>query len=201
MIFSDFDKIPLFNYGVILADPPWHFTLRGNNPAVPYKTMSIDEICDMKVGHLAAPDCALMLWGTSPMLPEVLKVMDAWGFTYKGKAFCWAKTCKLRKDWPADNVSTWHMGRGYSSRSNTEDCWIGVNGTPKRLDFGVRELLTDPVGKHSAKPEEVYRRASRLFGGPYMDLFSRQERVGWDQFGDEVLPLENNEINGSQLHA
>jgi len=190
MIYTNINEIPLFKYGVILADPPWNFELRSADPAVPYKTMTTEEICKLPVGQMANKDCALMLWGTSPMLPQMLQVMNAWGFTFKGKAFSWAKTCKLRPDWPASDQSTWHMGRGYSSRANTEDCWLGVNGTPQRLSFGVRELMTDPVMRHSQKPEETYTRAQKLYGGPYLDLFSRQERVGWDQFGDEVEQLQ-----------
>lgn len=189
MIYTSVDQIPLMRYGVILADPPWHFQLRSADPAVPYRTMTTEAIASMPVGHFAARDCALLLWGTSPMLPQALQVMAAWGFEFKGKAFCWAKTCKNRPDWPASDRGTWHMGRGYSTRANTEDCWLGIMGQPQRLSFGVRELITDPVARHSQKPETVYDRSVALYGGPYLDLFSRQERAGWDQFGDQVEAL------------
>jgi N6-adenosine-specific RNA methylase IME4 len=43
-----------------------------------------------------------------------------------------------------------------------------------------------PVGEHSEKPDEAYRRMQRLFGGPYLELFARKERPGWKTWGNEI---------------
>jgi N6-adenosine-specific RNA methylase IME4 len=187
MIFDRIEQLTPLRYGLILADPPWEYRLRSGPAAVPYKTMPTEEICAMNMGMFAQRDCALLLWGTSPMLPDALRVMSAWGFTFRGKGFCWAKTNKWRFDQPASEVSTWFMGRGYSSRANTEDCWLGTIGSPFKRSGGVRELIVAPIGPHSQKPEAVYDRCQRLYDGPYLDLFSRKVRPGWDQFGDEVV--------------
>lgn len=53
--------------------------------------MSIAEIKALPVAALAAPDCALFLWITFPMLQEGWGVMEAWGFTFKTVAFVWIK--------------------------------------------------------------------------------------------------------------
>jgi len=52
--------------------------------------MSIEEICDLPVKDLAADNCILFLWTTFPVLPDVFKVIEAWGF-------CPAKGTKILK--------------------------------------------------------------------------------------------------------
>ena len=197
MIYTDFAEIPLFKYGLIMADPPWLFKNysekgEGRSAKQHYDCMPTDEICDMNFGEKAAPDCALLIWGTSPMLHDVLRVIEAWGFTYKGKAFGWAKLNKLAFERQQDNPGRridqngyWFMGTGYGTRSNTEDCWLATSGSPKRLDRGVRQLIVAPLREHSRKPDEAYARALRLFPGPYLDAFGRQERDGWDLFNKD----------------
>ena len=49
--------------------------------------MSIDELCALPVADLAATDSALFLWATFPQLPEALRLIREWGFTYKSVAF------------------------------------------------------------------------------------------------------------------
>ena len=53
--------------------------------------MSIDELCALPVGELAAKDSLLFLWTTFPQLPEALRLIKAWGFSYKTVAFVWLK--------------------------------------------------------------------------------------------------------------
>ena len=53
--------------------------------------MSIDELCALPVESLAAKDCLLFLWATFPMLPEALRLIKAWGFSFKTVAFVWLK--------------------------------------------------------------------------------------------------------------
>ncbi|MEM7211964.1 MAG: MT-A70 family methyltransferase [Pseudomonadota bacterium] len=191
---DDLSTLPLFHYGLIMADPPWDFTTYSDKAQRSaknhYDTMTVDQICAMQVGPLASRDCALLIWGTSPNLVEVLQVISAWGFEFKSKAFCWAKPNKLQSAGRADENSTWFMGMGYGTRANTEDCWLATTGSPERLNADVRELIIAPRREHSRKPDEAYERAERLFAGPYLDLFSREKRPGWDQFGNETSKFE-----------
>ena len=53
----------------------------------------------MPVADLAAPDSALFLWATFPQLPEALRLIEAWGFTYKSVAFVWLKKNKKADSW------------------------------------------------------------------------------------------------------
>ena len=66
----------------------------------------------MPVADLAAPDSALFLWATFPQLPEALRLIEAWGFTYKSVAFVW-----LKKNKKADS---WFYGLGFWTRGNAE---------------------------------------------------------------------------------
>ncbi len=60
-----------------------------------------DELCALPVADLAARDSALFLWATFPQLPEALRLIKEWGFTYKSVAFVWLKkNKKADKDLP-----------------------------------------------------------------------------------------------------
>ena len=101
-------------YEIIYADPPWRYSAKKVQGAAEnhYPTMSIDELCALPVAELAAKDSALFMWATFPQLPEALRLIRAWGFTYKSVAFVW-----LKKNKKADS---WASGRGPTPRSA---CW------------------------------------------------------------------------------
>ena len=121
----------------------------------------------------------IFLWATMPTLPQALQTMKTWGFEHKTTAFTWAKTNKK-------NTSTFFVGMGYWTRGNPELCLLGTRGNPKRLSASVQQLLVTPIGAHSEKPDEAYSRIQKLVGGPYIELFARKEREGWDCFGNEI---------------
>ena len=180
---SSMSVLPLFKYGAIYADPPWNFhnfseAGEGRNAKSHYDCMSLEDIKALPVGSLASRDCVLFLWVTDPLLREGLEVMAAWGFKYKTVAFTWAKRTRTEK--------SWFMGLGYWTRANPEMCLMGVNGNPERRDRGVRQLLVEPVREHSRKPDRVYGDIERLVNGPYLELFGRQHRPGWDVWGNQV---------------
>ena len=83
-------------YPIIYADPPWRYSAKKVQGAAEnhYPTMSIDELCTLPVAEIAAKDIALFMWATFPQLPEALRLIRAWGFTYKSVAFVWLKKNK-----------------------------------------------------------------------------------------------------------
>ena len=179
--------LPPHHFRTIVADPPWSFKTWSNkgkakSPEQHYDTMSLEDIKALPVGDAAAEDCLLLMWAVNPMLPQAFATMDAWGFSYKTIGFCWAKASRNSDpDW----APKWHMGLGYWTRANVEVCLLGVRGKPKRCSKAVRQLIVDPVREHSRKPDEFYNRVMRLAAGPYLELFSRQEREGWTTWGIE----------------
>jgi N6-adenosine-specific RNA methylase IME4 len=171
-----------FRAGVIAADPPWSFNYYSERAdrAVfnHYEMMSFDAIKALPVAKLAADDCALFLWGTWPNMPMWMPVIEAWGFTYSGLAFDWVKLNA--------NGRGLHWGTGYGTRANPEPCLLARRGNLLRLDEGVHSVIMAPVGAHSEKPDEAYRRMERLFGGPRLELFARKPRESWHTWGDEL---------------
>lgn len=171
------------HYGAILADPPWHFNVRseageGRSASQHYGVEGLESLKALPVAELAAPDCALFLWVIDPMLPHAMELLDAWGFTFKTRAFCWAKRNKVGPGF--------FTGMGFWTRANPEDCWLAVRGAPKRQSAGVKRLIVDRRREHSRKPDCVYERIETLVRGPYCEMFSRAGRPGWDTMGNEV---------------
>ncbi|MEM7797768.1 MAG: MT-A70 family methyltransferase [Chloroflexota bacterium] len=164
-----------------MADPAWTFETYSEKgwekaPQAHYRCMPLDEIKALRVGDLAAPDCLLWLWAINPMLPEAIEVMRAWGFQFK-TAGHWSKKTKHGKQ---------HFGPGYVLRGAGEPFLIGTIGKPWTAK-NVRSVIEGQVRDHSRKPEEAFEAAERLCGDAHrLELFSRQERPGWDVMGDEV---------------
>lgn len=168
-------------FNILYADPPWRYEMkRGNGVAEKhYSTMSVEEICALPVGSLAARDSALFLWATFPQLPEALRVISAWGFRFKTVAFVWLKQNRKAK--------TWFYGMGFWTRSNAEICLLATRGHPKRQDKGIHQFIISPVEAHSKKPDEARKRIVRLMGDlPRVELFARQSPPGWEVWGNEV---------------
>lgn len=179
-------------YQVIYADTPWAYRVwskKGNGRSAEshYPTMSIEEIADLPVNELADENCALFLWVTFPLLKEIWKVIDAWGFTYKSVAFVWIKQNKK-----ADSL---FWGMGYWTRANAEICILATKGSPKRYSKRVHQVIVSHIEEHSKKPEEARRRIEQLMGDvPRIELFARRETPGWDVWGNEVACSLGTEI-------
>ena len=112
-----------------------------------YPTMSIDELCALPVADLAAPDSALFLWATFPQLPEALRLIREWGFTYKSVAFVW-----LKKNRKADS---WFYGLGFWTRANAEVCLLATRATPSGRQPTSTSLLfrpSRPTAKSRTRP-------------------------------------------------
>lgn len=170
-------------YNIILADPPWTFKVwseKGlDRSAIQhYDVMRAADIKALPVNKLAAEDCVLFLWVTSPLLELGIEVVKKWGFKYKTVGFAWAKETKN---------GHWHMGNGYWTRANIELCILATRGHPRRISAAVRQLVHAKIGTHSAKPPEVRDRIVELLGDlPRVELFARERCPGWDSIGLEI---------------
>ena len=175
-------------YRLIYADPPWAFATysrkgKGRSAEAHYDCMSLADIKALPVGEWAAPDCVLLLWTTDPLLDKAMDVIRAWGFTYKTVGFCWAK---LNKSAPClSSERDFFTGLGFWTRTNPELCLLATRGHPQRRSRGVRKLIVSPRREHSRKPDEAYQRIEALCDGPYLEMFARTRRPGWDVWGNE----------------
>lgn len=207
-------------YQTIVADPPWFYNPRnktrsdgtkltqGIGACHHYDQMTTNEICAMPVAKLAAPRCHLYLWATAPLLPDALRVMDAWQFKWCTIAFVWVKMnkgaweraqTKTRQlsmfTTPDEQVMTFmdklaFFGPGFYTGSNVELVLLGRRGKPFAHAEGCKasQMIFAPRGEHSAKPERVQDLIEWMYpeATPRLELFARRARVRWDVFGNEV---------------
>jgi N6-adenosine-specific RNA methylase IME4 len=173
-------------FKTILADPPWRFQNKTGKVAPEhrrlsrYATVTLDEICALPVAAAAAPLTHLYLWCPNALLPDGLRVMAAWGFTYKAN-IVWHK---VRKDGGSDG-----RGVGFYFRNVTELVLFGTRGKCARtLAPGRKQVnyLATRKREHSRKPDEQYQLIETCSPGPYLELFGRGIRPGWVTWGDQA---------------
>ena len=174
------------HFGTILADPPWQFQNRTGKVAPEHKrlnrygTMTLDEICDLPVGQISADPSHLYLWVPNALLPEGMRVMEAWGFRYISN-IVWHK---IRKDGGSDG-----RGVGFYFRNVTELLLFGVRGKNARtLDPGRSQvnMIQSRKREHSRKPDEQYKIIEECSWGPRLEMFSRGTRRGWTTWGNQA---------------
>lgn len=163
-------------YPVICADPPWRYEhIETESRAIEnhYPTMSLEEICALPLSDVTTEDAVLFLWATSPKLEESLRVLNAWGFTYR--------TCMV---WVKDKI-----GMGYYARQKHELLLIAAKGslpTPEPKDR-PSSVIHGARTKHSAKPAEFYALIERMYPDlPRLEMFARSPRDGWDRWGNQA---------------
>ena len=173
-------------FGTILADPPWRFTNRTGKMAPEhkrlnrYETMTVEEICALPVPEVARTRAHLYLWVPNALMPEGLRVLQAWGFTYKTNLI-WHK---VRKDGGPDG-----RGVGFYFRNVTEMILFGVRGKNIRTLAPGRSqvnFMATRKQEHSRKPDEQYAIIEACSEGPYLELFARGRRNGWTSWGAQA---------------
>lgn len=169
-------------YPIIYADPPWQFDVRNEETGRDrsaenhYPTMPTDDICELfeKIGGPATPHSILFMWATNPMLPDGLRVMEAWGFKYV-------------HHWIWDKVVA---GNGFWGRDRHEILLIGKRGSPPAPLMGSQPetVHIDKKGRHSAKPDFFAETIERLYPDvPKLEMFCRAPRPGvWAAWGYEA---------------
>jgi N6-adenosine-specific RNA methylase IME4/ParB-like chromosome segregation protein Spo0J len=162
-------------YSVIYADPPWKYDNSGYNTGVPdlhYPTMTNEEIINLPIKNITTENAILFLWATNPLLKEALKVIEAWGFEYKTNMV-----------WIKDKFTYY----GFYCYGKHELLLIATKGSmlPKREGM-IESIIEADRGEHSKKPEIVYSIIENMFPGfSYLELFSRNKREKWYQWGNE----------------
>lgn len=185
-------------YRTIVADPPWRYRsgdilMRGwrktaivesskasRSAEGHYTTMTNAEIAALPVRELADDNAHLYLWVTNPRLfgerdgsTSPREIVEAWGFRYV-TLLTWVKTGP--------------MGLGFHFRGHTEHVVFAVRGDvripPERREPNV---ITAPRRGHSQKPEAFFDLVERVSPGPYLEMFARRQRLGWDTWGDQAL--------------
>lgn len=165
---------------ILVADPPWKFKTfsakgMGRSADQHYPTMTLDDIVSLDPVRKfdIGKDGLLLLWATSPMLPEGLDTMDKWGYKYKS-SMVWDKMI---------------AGTGYWMRNQHEFVLIGTRGRFASPTPALRRssVITEKRTVHSRKPSllqdwvEIAYPAVRK-----IEMFARRPRDGWEVWGNEV---------------
>jgi N6-adenosine-specific RNA methylase IME4 len=159
-------------FSTILADPPWDTLQRGGRGAHRhYSLMTTEQIAALAVQKLASADAHLWLWVTNATLLAGHGVMETWGFTYRS-CLTWVK--------PGLGLGSYYL------RNNTEHLLFGTRGKAPVLYRSQPSWLFAPKQDHSHKLEEQYAVIERCSRGPYLELFARRKRIGWQVWGNEV---------------
>jgi N6-adenosine-specific RNA methylase IME4 len=139
--------------------------------------MPLGEIAGLRPP--ADDNAHLYLWTTNGFMREAYDVADAWGFEIK-TILTWTKV-------KGDDPGTPSMKTGYYFRGATEHCLFGVRGSLRlQTRRGVSTAILHPRLPHSVKPEVFYELVEECSPGPYLELFARRTRPGWDVWGNEV---------------
>ena len=158
-------------YHVLVVDPPWQYEKRAEDAThrgrCLYPTMTIQEIMDMEIP--AEENAILWLWTTNAFLHEAYHIIEGWDFTPK-TVLTWVKD---------------RMGTGDWLRGKTEHCILAIRGKPVIDLSNQTTVLNAPLREHSRKPDEFYDMVNNLCPGRKIDIFSREAREGWDQWGCE----------------
>jgi len=174
--------LPDGKYQCLIIDPPWPIEKierdeRPNQVGLDYPTMTIDELLALPVQDLAADDCHLYLWTTHKFLPYALRLAEAWGFRYQ---------CLM----------TWIKNVGFTPFSwmySTEHVLFCRRGSLPLDRMGLRLDFQAKVREHSRKPNEFYDLVSQASPGPRLDMFSREQHEGFEQWGLETQHFEEAE--------
>ncbi len=171
-------------YRTIVADPPWEYERTGvtfengtsgrfRSSTVPYPTMSLGQMADVPVRDLAARDCHLYLWTTTRYLRDAYWLVDAWRFDVS----CVLVWCKRPRGFSV----------GGTFQSTAEFVLFSRRGTLAAKEKVDRQWFEWPRTEHSAKPEAFLDLVESVSPGPYLELFARRQRLGWDTWGNEAL--------------
>ena len=179
-------------YRTIVADPPWPIGARmgkggrrKNATLVPYSFMGISGIEALTVGELAEDDALLFLWSTRNLFREgvTARVARAWGFDPCGEIIWGLRNPGLGTlSMANDHEPVLIARRGRAPISHDEP--LGVFFWKQVYEYGKAGV---PQKVHSAKPPGFLELVERLSPGPYLEMFAREARLGWDSWGDEAL--------------
>lgn len=181
------------HYRTIVVDPPWHYGARngyatplgnakGNTAsynarqAMPYPTLTVEEIAALPVPTMAEYDAHLYLWVTQRYLFDARLIVRGWGFE-PGAVLVWCKK-------PKGVVGTYVC--------STEFVVFARRGSLPAQHKQLGTWFQWPRSAHSAKPDAFIDMVERVSPGPYAELFARRARFGWDYpIGDQALGGSN----------
>jgi N6-adenosine-specific RNA methylase IME4 len=176
-------------YSTIVVDPPWPYEdgwpgwslSRDERLALPYPSMSLEEIKDLPVFSLIAPEGYVFLWTTNRYLENAFAILRYWRMVPR-QTLTWCKP--PRGEGPGGMFATTTEFVIAAQRIGPHSHARGQRTNGRRVDTSWFQWKR---GEHSAKPDAFLDLVERVCPGPYLELFARRQRLGWDTWGDQAL--------------
>lgn len=171
--------LPEGKFRVFYADPPWQYSdelIEGYGSAEHhYPTLTLEELCEKTIKDIAYTDSVLFLWATSPLLDDVFKVIEAWGFEYK-TSFVWDKV---------------KHNYGHYNSVRHEFLLLCTRGSylPSSDKLFDSVITLERTEKHSEKPAYFRELIETLYPvkeKERIELFARKKIPGWTCWGNEL---------------
>lgn len=165
-------------YRTVVADPPWSPSLGSTwataatdkaRPQKHYTTATLEEIESHRPD--TEKQAHLYLWVLSQHVDWGYRIARAWGFE-PAQMLTWAK--------PGLGVGRFQC--------NSEHVIVARKGSRHGNPFGPSggTWFNWARGRHSAKPDEFFDLVESMSPGPYLEMYARTRRLGWDAWGNEV---------------
>lgn len=188
---SDLPPLPDRRYDIVYLDPPWHYygsAIKDAAAGKHYPLMTVDELAEIDIWSILNKKAAVFMWATCPRLDFALKLIDAWGLSYRGVAYVWVKVNRQGRIINGQGVPP-------TFTKPTSELLLVATTTPTGrpfpiLDLAQPQVVLHPRGAHSEKPAIFRERIDELCGDrPRIELFARSRADGWDNWGAEVGKL------------
>lgn len=147
--------------------------MAGIASVTPYQQMTLNEIAELPIPDIAEPDAHLYVWTFGPYITETYRLVSEWGFTPSALL----TGCK----------EPMGLGFGGAYVPTTEHVLFARRGRDVRQARWDSTWFRFKRGDHSAKPEAFIDIVEQVSPGPYLEMFARRARFGWDYWGDESL--------------
>lgn len=196
-----------------LIDPPWayqqasrHERLSGFSTDHEYPSLTTDELRGLPIAQLMRYG---FLWTTGPFIEDAYSLIRSWGML-PITMLAWVKCAEINTDglpafpdrkapentFDPEVIIKPTFGVGYWFRGCVEPIIVFKAPDAPSIRTPFVGLLS-PNARHSRKPETLHHLIESHFPGPYLELFGRRERPGWNVFGNEAPQTLGEDIRSS----
>lgn len=173
-------------YDIFIIDPPWNKLKGGKRKARPHQgrimdyptlpTEKIFDLMDKQIFTLAETDHCVFMWTIEQFLTECDEEMLKRGYR-RHTRMIWDKTNGVA---PAFTVRFSHeyLIWYYKGKMQPID---------KEQRGKFKTIFREVARQHSRKPNIAYKMINAFYpGANKIDVFSRERRKGWDQWGNQT---------------
>jgi N6-adenosine-specific RNA methylase IME4 len=142
--------------------------------------MDLDDIAALPIPSFLRSEGYLFLWTTNRYLEDAYRIIRGWGCR-PSTVVVWCKPPRGQGPGGMFAITTEFVV--VAQRINPGTHAHGRRTSGERIDSSWFEW---PRRGHSTKPEEFFALVERVASGPYLEMFARRPRLGWDIWGDEA---------------